>query len=490
MNHEASEPRIIQGGMGVAISGWRLASAVARLGQVGVVSGTALAVVLARGLQDGDPGGHLRRGLAAFPDRDVAGRILERYFRPGGRAAGAAYRAVPVPRQRAGRAFLELSVAASFVEVHLAKSGHGGLVGINLLEKLQIPTLPALYGALLAGVDWVLMGAGIPAQIPAALDALARNRPFALPLDVAGALPGERHSVSFDPSTVISHADDRLKRPRFLAIVGSHVLASHLARSDGGRPDGFVVESPVAGGHNAPPRGPRRLNERGEPQYGPRDEVDLGRLRELGIPFWLAGGYGHPRRLERALEQGGCGIQVGTAFALCEESGLDPELKRRALAEAAAGRLRVRTDPVASPTGYPFKVAQLAGTVADHHVLATRQRGCDLSYLTTLYRRPNGTIGYRCPAEPQADYVAKGGQEADTVGRLCLCNGLVAAAGAPQARRHGGVEPALLTLGDDAMAMVAAISPHGEPYGAQQVIEYLLGRGARGGVAAQAPTMR
>ena len=41
--------------MGVATSGWRLARAVSQLGQLGVVSGTLLAVVLARRLQEGDP---------------------------------------------------------------------------------------------------------------------------------------------------------------------------------------------------------------------------------------------------------------------------------------------------------------------------------------------------------------------------------------------------------------------------------------------------
>ena len=41
-------PRVIQGGMGIAVSSWRLASAVARAGQLGVVSGTALDLVLAR----------------------------------------------------------------------------------------------------------------------------------------------------------------------------------------------------------------------------------------------------------------------------------------------------------------------------------------------------------------------------------------------------------------------------------------------------------
>lgn len=467
-------PRVVQGGMGVAVSGWRLASSVSRMGQLGVVSGTALAVVLARGLQDGDRGGHLRRGLSAFVDRAVAARILKRYFRPGGLPAGGGYRAVPVPRLNSSRHFLELTVAGSFVEVFLAKEGHDGPVGINLLEKIQTPTLPALYGAMLAGVDWVFMGAGIPRHVPATLEVLADHRPAALPLAVADATADDDFRLAFDPRGVVPDCGGPLSPPRFVAIVGSHVLATHLAREEGSRPSGFVVERPVAGGHNAPPRGSLRLNAEGEPTYGPRDEVDLARMRQLGVPFWLAGGYAHPERVREALREGACGVQVGTAFALCEESGLDPVLRRRTRALAAAGRLVVRTDPVASPTGYPFKVAQVPRTVADPEVLAARQRRCDLGYLATPYRKTDGAVGYRCPAEPVADYVAKGGEARDSVGRNCLCNGLTAAVGLAQRRPPRGAEPPLLTLGDDARAILAALSPDGRPYHAEDVVRYLL----------------
>ncbi|MHB1834888.1 MAG: beta/alpha barrel domain-containing protein [Solirubrobacteraceae bacterium] len=470
MTAGAAPPRLIQGGMGVAVSGWRLAAAVAEMGHLGVVSGTALAVVLARRLQDGDPGGHLRRALSAFPDPDVADRILTRY-RPGSRGHG--YRAVPVPRQAAGRQFLELTVAAAFTEVHLAKQGHDGQVGINLLEKIQIPTLPTLYGAMLAGVDWVLMGAGIPLHIPAALHQLTDHRATALPLSVAGA--SRDHTIAFDPSHVVANPGGPLARPRFVAIVSSHLLAAHLARSEEGRPWGFVVERPIAGGHNAPPRGRLQLNAEGEPIYGPRDEVDLERMRELGLPFWLAGGYAAPARLREAHEQGACGVQVGTAFALCEESGLEPALRQRAREAAAARRLRVRTDPLASPTGYPFKVAGLDGTVAAPVAATVRRRRCDLRYLAVPFERSDGRIGYRCPAEPQDEYVAKGGQRNDTEGRVCLCNGLMAAAGMPQHRGNGGVEPPLLTLGDDAQAVLAELSPDGRPYHARDVVRHLLG---------------
>ena len=77
-------PAIIQGGMGAGVSDWRLARAVSAQGQLGVVSGTALDVILARRLQSGDPGGHMRRGLDRFPVPAIAKRIWHRYYVPGG----------------------------------------------------------------------------------------------------------------------------------------------------------------------------------------------------------------------------------------------------------------------------------------------------------------------------------------------------------------------------------------------------------------------
>jgi len=61
--------------MGVGVSKWRLANAVSRAGALGVVSGTVLDQVLARRLQDGDPGGHMRRGLDHFPFPEMAERV-------------------------------------------------------------------------------------------------------------------------------------------------------------------------------------------------------------------------------------------------------------------------------------------------------------------------------------------------------------------------------------------------------------------------------
>src|SRR5450755_1992217 len=84
-NSMSNYPIIIQGGMGAGVSDWRLANAVSRLGQLGVVSGTALDQILARRLQDGDEGGHMRRALAAFPMTAMAERIRDKYYIAGGR---------------------------------------------------------------------------------------------------------------------------------------------------------------------------------------------------------------------------------------------------------------------------------------------------------------------------------------------------------------------------------------------------------------------
>jgi NAD(P)H-dependent flavin oxidoreductase YrpB (nitropropane dioxygenase family) len=313
------------------------------------------------------------------------------------------------------------------------------------------------------------MGAGIPREIPGALDALAEHRPASLKFDLAGAAPGASETLTFDPRVHFPEASTTLTRPRFLAIVSAHSLATTLARKANGRVDGFVIEGPTAGGHNAPPRGELSLNADGEPIYGERDAVDMDKMRELGLPFWMAGGTGSPAGLRAALDIGAAGVQVGTLFAYCDESGLTDEIKRRVLAAVREGRVRIRTDPRASPTGYPFKVVQLDDLVSQDE---NRVRICDLGYLRVPYRTPTGKLGYRCPAEPVDAYVAKGGDIADTVGRLCLCNGLAANIGQPQPR-EGGEERPLVTSGDDLVALAGALSSR-ERYTASDVIDHLL----------------
>src|SRR3984957_1375040 len=350
-------PKIIQGGMGVGVSNWRLAQTVSKLGQLGVVSGTALDQLFVRRLAEGDLGGYMKRGLDAFPFPDMAKRIWQEYFVPGGKPATAPYPNVPMHQRTSPRKLVELCMVSNFVEVFLAKDGHKNPVGINFLEKVQMPHLASIYGAMLAGVGYVLMGAGIPLHIPGVLDAFAMHHPAEYKLAVTGAVPGQDTQMQLDPAEFAEGPLPILHRPRFLAIVSSNTLATTMLRRASGRVDGFVIESPTAGGHNAPPRGKLQLNEAGEPVYGERDRVNLEEMKALGVPFWLAGGYGNAAKLREAVEQGAAGIQVGTAFAFSAESGMRADLKKTLMAQAITGSGVVFTDLLARPTAFPFKGA-------------------------------------------------------------------------------------------------------------------------------------
>ena len=426
LSRSTRQPVIVQGGTGVGVSSWRLAQAVARTGQLGVVSGTALDVVVSRRLQDGDPGGHVRRALYDFPLPAVAEQVLARYFRPGGRR-GVPYLPLPRPALRRAAGGDELTVVSTFVEVWLAKEGHSGQVGISCPEKIQLSVPASVYGALLAGADHILAGTSISGQIPRLLDDLSAQRPGTVHVDVAGGVP---HPSALDPASLGGNRLPPLRRPSFLATVPSHALTDHLdsldhlgpARST--RPDGFVVESPLG-------------------------DDGLAALTDLGLPFWLAGGCGEPERVRAALAAGASGVQVGTLFTLSLESGLDEPVREGLLQELRSGTLRVRTDVSASPDGLPLTIASLKGTLSEPEVYDLRPRLCDLGYLRTPYRRGNGSTGYRCPAEPVDVFLRKGGAPKDAAGARCLCNALLADVGLGQRRRSGYGEVPLVILGAD-----------------------------------------
>jgi len=455
--------------MGAGISNWRLARAVARQGQLGVVSGVGLDTLLVRRLEDGDPGGHVRQAMAQFPLRHAVD-ALDRFLRPRRREVGGPYSTLPMHTPGSSVTRQQLTMLAGFVEVWLAKAGHDGLVGINLLTKIQPPTLATLYGAMLAGVDYVLMGAGIPREIPAVLDRLAAHQAAEWRLDVTGAAADETTMLRLDPAEHWGRVPPPLKRPKFLPIVASTLLATVMVRKATGRVDGLVIEGPTAGGHNAPPRGELKVDEHGEPVYGERDVVDLDKVRDLGVPFWLAGGTGSPGGLRTALASGAAGVQVGTLFAYCEESGMAEDLKHSVLDHAARGEVRVRTDLRASPTGYPFKLVEWAD---DPAAGVARERVCDLGYLREAYRTPAGKVAFRCAGEPVDGYVKKGGRPEDTEGRRCLCNALMATAGHAQQRAEGA-EPTLVTSGDE-LVRIAEFLDGRRRYQAADVLDYLLG---------------
>jgi nitronate monooxygenase len=459
--------------MGAGVSDWRLARAVSLTGQLGVVSSTALDTIFSRRLQDGDPGGHMRRGLAMFPFPAMAERVLDRHYVAGGRPAGSPYKLVPMLARVNSREATELIVVANFVEVALAREGHSNPVGVNCMEKLQHPLLASLYGSMLAGAGYILMGAGIPLKVPGALDAFARGEAASYPLNVTGAKPEDDCLMRFDPQDVFGQPMPPLERPKFLAIISSNTLATTMVRRSNGKVDGFVIEGPTAGGHNAPPRGQLVLSEKGEAVYGERDRVDLDKIRQIGLPFWLAGGYGTAEKIAEALELGAAGVQVGTAFCFCEESALREDFKSGLIAKIKRGESSVFTDPLSSPTGFPFKSAQLEGTISEPEVYSGRKRVCDIGILRESYRTDKGTIAYRCPSEPENTYVAKGGVFEETKGRKCLCNFLLADIGLQQIRKDGGEEPGGITTGDDLECILQFVQGK-ESYSAAEAVRTLM----------------
>lgn len=145
----------------------------------------------------------------------------------------------------------------------------------------------------------------------------------------------------------------------------------------------------------------------------------------------------------------------------------------------------MHTDPLASPTGFPFKVVHVDGTIADPEVYAQRPRVCDLGYLRESYRKPDGTVGYRCAAEPVNVYVSKGGEAAQTTGRKCICNALISSAGHPQTRPQGRVEPAVVTSGDGLEDIRQFMPDDSDAYSARDVIRTLLGTAVASAAAPQ-----
>jgi NAD(P)H-dependent flavin oxidoreductase YrpB (nitropropane dioxygenase family) len=469
-------PWLIQGGMGIAISNWTLARAVSSAGQLGVVSGTAIDSVFVRRLQDTGVDPALRSVLDRFPVPSIVDDVLRR-FGAARRKTSAPYKNLQMLNLHSKRRSLDVIVLAAFTEVALAKMGHGGVVGMNLLTKVQLPTAAALCGAILAGVDYVMMGAGVPTHIPGVLEGLSLGRRVTLPLSVAGSTSEDGASTTtFDPTPYLpSHP---LRRPKFMGIVSSHVLATALARRSNGPVDGFVIERPSAGGHNAPPRGRFDTDDAGGPRYGERDEVSYEALSGLHVPFWIGGGVTSAQHVRDALSVGASGVQVGTLFAYCTESGMDPDLRRRVLDQVRTGAVSVATSLRASSTGYPFKVVSVAGTVSEPDVYLDRARHCDLGYLREAFVSPGGDVGYRCAAEPVPAFLRKGGSPEATVECRCLCNALMSTCGLGQVRPDGRREPPIVTSGDH-LSEVAALLNGSAEYCARDVIDRLSPGGAK-----------
>lgn len=107
---------------------------------------------------------------------------------------------------------------------------------------------------MLADVDAVIMGGGIPLGISGALDKMSQLQPVELRLNVETKDRSQEYVTSFHPGTHVSAVQEPLERPQFIAVISSDILAKTLVKKASGKVDGFVIEHYNAGGHNAPLR--------------------------------------------------------------------------------------------------------------------------------------------------------------------------------------------------------------------------------------------
>lgn len=449
-------PRIIQGDLNAMVATWPLARAVAGTGQLGVVSGTLLPVITARRLQLGDPGGYLRRAFDHFPFAEVARRVWEDFFVPGGKAAEAPFAPPLQPSLEPGPALTELAVLAGFAEVFLAREGHSVPVAIHFAERARLPLLPTLYGALLAQVGGVMV-AGEDADVAAGVVRLCEGNEAGVRVRLAG-LPSESGpECCFNPRVLASDAPSGLPQPQVLLVGDPAELLAAQVQAAGGPVAGVVLRQ--ATGQSLPP------------------EEELSRLRALELPFWVGGLPATAASLAAVLAAGGAGLVVSTPFHYCEESELADDWKVEVFERSRQAPARLAVEFTPAPVGHRVPIARIEGSAIDEQEFARRERFCDVGFFRQLYRREDGSVGYRCPGETVACHLAKGGDPEAAAAQHCFCNGMLAALGLGQVRPGVGVERPLLPAGEDLRGLARFCPPDARSFTAADVVQQLLGGG-------------
>ena len=249
---------IVQGGMGIGVSAKRLAGSVAALGGVGTISSV-----------------DLRRH---HPD------LMQRTL---GLAPGeAAKQAIDAANLEA----LEREIRAA-----RAHAQGRGLLAINVMRAVTAYG-PSVTRALECGIDAVVVGAGLPLDLPD----LARDHP----------------RVALVP--ILSDAR------------GVQLLVRKWERKKR-LPDAIVVEHPrLAGGH----LGAAKIADLDDPRFDFENAIPqaLAFLRSAGVerevPLIAAGGIRSFKDIQRLQALGVAAVQLGTPFAVTLEGDADPEFKR------------------------------------------------------------------------------------------------------------------------------------------------------------------
>ena len=334
---------IIQGGMGVGVSLYPLAQAVAREGGLGIISSACL-------------------------DRLVSKRTEKKVN----------------------------TYEAAYEEVSLSKIGNG-FAGINIMAALVRDYSDSVKGALDAGADVIISGAGLPLTLPA----------IQPPKDTA-LIPIVSSARALD---IICKKWEQL----------------------GYRPDAVVLEGPLAGGHLG-----FRIDQ---------VELEANRLENLlppvkemamkcgDFPVIVAGGIYTHADIVKYMSMGADGVQMGTRFLATEESSATGAYKQ-AVVLAKKEDIIVAHRP-GSPCGLPFRVIKQSPMYVSA-LQRLRKPKCDKGYV--LMKDSEGKYSV-CPAkESNENY-------------FCICNGLLSSSG-----YNANEEEALYTVGTNASRVDKIIS--------------------------------
>ena len=253
---------VVQGGMGVGISAHRLAGSVAALGALGTISSV-----------------DLRRH---HPDLMARTGHLD----PG-----------PAATLAAKTAINEANLEALQREIVAARSlaGGRGMLAINVMRAVS-EYAPSVTRALECGIDAVVVGAGLPLDLPD----LARDHPKALLVPILSDARGVQ---------LVLRKWERKKR----------------------MPDAVVIEHPAyAGGH----LGAAKVADLRDARFDFDVVIPqvVGLLRDLGIdrevPVIAAGGIRCYEDVARLQALGAAAVQLGTPFAVTLECDAHAGFKR------------------------------------------------------------------------------------------------------------------------------------------------------------------
>ena len=253
---------IIQGGMGVGVSAHRLAGSVAALGAMGTISSV-----------------DLRR---LHPDLMARTRELA----PGAAATAAAKAAIN-----------EANLEALTREIRAAQalSAGRGLLAINVMRAVS-EYGPSVTRALECGIDAVVVGAGLPLDLPE----LAQDHPNALLIPILSDARGVQ---------LVVRKWERKKRV----------------------PDAIVIEHPrLAGGHLGAAKVADLNDARFEFETVIPQAIEFLRAAGLEgqVPLIAAGGIRSFEDIARVQALGAAAVQLGTPFAVTQECDAHADFKQ------------------------------------------------------------------------------------------------------------------------------------------------------------------